>query len=1352
MPGDATVIGRIAIKVVPDTEDFRKDAKRELSIIEKSLKPLDIGLTLNTAGLKAEANKAVSDVQRSLKDLKLNIGVNDRQKRVAQTELAAISRNRSVELLPKVNKTAAAKTLASLSALSGAATIGDIGSGFGNWIASLPAALPRLAATSLAITNLSSASLAGVANLLAFGSSLASVSGSALALPGILGGLAIGAGATIAVLKDFNSVLPEVADKFAALQDRMSSRFWKVAEQPLRSFINTILPQFSAGLGRTSTALGGFFANLATASKDVFSNQLDGMFADLNGSIRIASTYTDSFVGVLQKLGAVGAGNLPRLAGFFGDITERFDAWLAGKGTAGLQGYVDTGIAALKDLGGVIRFTGSTLAGLARAAEKAGGGTLASLSNLLRGVSEQVNSPVFQRSLTGVFQASADAMDTLTSRSGPAFRRFMLRLSDTLTNVLPKAGETAGTALSAIFDALDQAPVQETVERLFERLDVAVSNLAPTLPGVARALASVLDVASNVGVQVSRALAPALEGLSPAISDLADDLNPLVAQLGDLLVNAVKGSTPVLVDLAGVLGDIAGATAAVLKPVNELLSLFGKLPGPVQSAVGALASAGAVVGASVWFGTAIRAKVAAFGIAMTQAGTQATVAQGALFRAGAAAQAVTTRMSAARLGLAGAGIALATLGTEAAGSNDKLSLLASAGGGALLGFSVGGPVGAAIGGGAGALLHLATNAGKANTVIAEGKPIVADYASTLDGLSAAATTATRELAFLELQKSGLIAKGNALGLSSRELVSSFINAKGATSSLATSLAQMSQPYKDILARGGELTTSQAEQFRTINELAQAFGNSRQAYQSQVQDQQELRRATADLSAELKGFPKSLVSRLDIKGLPESGRELARLAGKYDLVPKEIRTLIEASGVKVSLAAIQRVVAQMRKADRTNANPEIKVDTKRAEGDAKGIETRVRNIDKLEGASLIRVDDKATKPIGEVQALLKRYATTTVTATAKLRDQATSGINAIRANLQRLNGSSATVTTNHRSVYTRQINTAAGGGGPVLPGIDERAVVERAGRNAGRQFVDNFSKTVERYLNKTGNLFDRLLDKTKTKRQREAMRELFDARLDGLKELTQRHEKWMRQLDQARDKLKAVRADLKAFKDQTRQTIVDFANPTAKEFGGYDDLVAQMQNAAAEAAEFERVIKELIKGKLNATTLQQILSAGPEAGMSAAQAILSGGVAQINAIQAQINAAANGVAAAAGTELFGGLLNAAQSDVDKLIGKLKPLQARLRQFATDLIKALREQLNREFAKARTESARQIAGTAAGTVPTKIPGSGLKIEETHSSRKAAGSPTLIYNAAPGPQVTAEEQLFAAGKRGRMVFVGG
>lgn len=600
----ATEIGKVAVKVVPDTDDFRRDAKRELDAIEASLDKLKVEFEADVDDLLRQVEEAIDDAEKmahrdpihipvhldlddrevrrvedKLDDIDADIAVDleNTSVRYVQARLAWLGRARIAEFIPKVNEAAAAKVATTLAALSGLRSINNIFSNFTDWLRDLDKAIPKMGLLGGATANLASFLMTATSNTLVFGQSLAHIGGLVLAMPGILGGMAFGVGGLITVMLDFNKVLPEVSTMLSRLQDQMSSAFWKRAAGPIREFIGILFPQFAAGMRETSRALGDFFGDISGASIKAFNGELKTMFGDLAESIRISGDYADSFLGVMQKLGSVGAGNLPKLATWFGEINESFDDWLDEKGAAGLQEFVDRGVSALKDLGNVARFTGSTLSGLADAAERAGGSSLRMMAETMERVARTVNGNVFQRNMTLAFKGAHDAMTTIADKSGPAFEKFMKRLARTLGAVLPRAGEAAGVALEGLFEALGSKRVQTTVIGLFDSLVDASESLAPALPEVAQGLSGIFDVAGALGRGIANSLGPALENLGPAVDDLAQELVPVVdsltsftAVLLDLTTGALAGiPTPLLA--AGV------ALGGMLFAANKASIAFGAL-------------------------------------------------------------------------------------------------------------------------------------------------------------------------------------------------------------------------------------------------------------------------------------------------------------------------------------------------------------------------------------------------------------------------------------------------------------------------------------------------------------------------------------------------------------------------------------------------------------------------------------------------------------------------------------------------------------------------------------------------------------------------------------------------------
>ncbi|GGK13241.1 hypothetical protein GCM10010124_02280 [Pilimelia terevasa] len=655
------VIGRVSVKVMPDTGDFRRDAERKLSVIEKQLR-IEIGTTIDmsgasreflqevrkinqrnrvldsrkirfhttisTDGMREAIARAVRQLQSRANNEKIKIRADlvaatadlelskdslddverqlDRWRRrvspvkvrvhpdltlgaftVIEKRLDYLTRPRRVPIFPTVNTGALAKAAAALGALSGARLAAGYIRDLARQLMRLDKAVPLIGTLALAIAGLAGWGLSAASNLAALSVSLASIAPAALVLPGILGGLAIGLATTVVVFKDFKKVLPEVKAQLGALQKAMSVNFWAVAKQPIKDLVATLLPQLSAGLRRTATDLGGFFGSLARSLSGAFNGVLAGMFADLSSSIAIASTGTRAYAGILATLGQVGAGYLPRLAQWFVDIANRFDAWLSATAADGrLKAWIDTGLTALADLGGVLTGLVRIFAGVGKAATEAGGSTLSSLSAALNSIADTVNGPVFQTLLVGVFRAAHQAMDLIATTSGPAVSTMFATLATTLQTILPLAGAAIGTLLKSVAEALSQPALQTGLTAMFTGLKTGIDALAPAFGPIGAALGALASLIGTFAASVGPVLATLFTALASAISTVAPALQPLVTVLAGGLGAAFTALAPALQQVVAAFSSVV--SGGLITTLGTALSALGPVVAALAPAIGGL--------------------------------------------------------------------------------------------------------------------------------------------------------------------------------------------------------------------------------------------------------------------------------------------------------------------------------------------------------------------------------------------------------------------------------------------------------------------------------------------------------------------------------------------------------------------------------------------------------------------------------------------------------------------------------------------------------------------------------------------------------------------------------------------
>ncbi|MEU7030046.1 hypothetical protein AB0A60_25615 [Streptomyces sp. NPDC046275] len=563
------------IKVRPKLDkQVVAQTKRQLEASFEQMRELKAKVTPELDALeKRKVERDIEDLQEKIDGLKAKIEPEVSRAGIMATlgHLAVLSRDRFVELIPRVKLSAAATATAMLQALSGARVLGDMFERLGNSIKNLDRNAPIIGTLATAVAGLSSWGISAASNLFTMSASLAQIGATSLALPGILGGMAIGVGATVAAFKDFNKVLPEVKGQLSSLQDLISKNFWEQAKAPIRDLIGTLLPELRSGFEKTATQLGSFFGGFATSLKGALAPALSGMFDDLSKSIEIAAGGTDHFANIIKVLGEVGAGYLPQLAQWFVDVAEKASNWLNQKGESGLREEINAGIDALKALGGILFEVGGIFAGISRAATEAGGSTLQMIRNTLAGVHEAVDSSGVQAKLVGLFTAAHDAMRNMNREGGAEVQAFFGQFVGLITQIMPQVGTVIGTALGGIAAALNQPEVFAGVYALFNGIQAAVTALVPALAPLGTAFGAMLTLVGSFLTMLGPLVAAVLTPLSEAFAMLVPAIEPLIGLLGEALGGVVAALAPLIMAVVTALVPLIEALVAGLQPIIPII-------------------------------------------------------------------------------------------------------------------------------------------------------------------------------------------------------------------------------------------------------------------------------------------------------------------------------------------------------------------------------------------------------------------------------------------------------------------------------------------------------------------------------------------------------------------------------------------------------------------------------------------------------------------------------------------------------------------------------------------------------------------------------------------------------------
>lgn len=511
------------------------------------------------------------------------------QKRAAKEAAdAAKAAAKAAEASAKSFRTMASGAGTAVSAVSGLRLIGGIFKHFRDFFSNLDQKVPMLSLLALGLAGIGGIAIKAAASMFTLARSLAQIGPGAVALPGIFGGIAIGLGATVAVFRDFNKVLPDVQGRLSAIQDSMSEKFWAQAKAPISDMIDKLLPKFATGLDATSTALGKFFGSLANGfSKELGGNVIAGMFRDLNESIAIFTAQGGNIAKIVRILGQAGAGQLPALAEWVGTLTERFANFLQkAQETGAIDSWISTAITRIKSLGEVLANAASALTGIAEAADAATpGDALQNLADGLGRLAAVTNDDGWQSKLTAVLVSVDQMMNNISSRSGGAFMAFWDNFSSTLTTILPKAGEAIGTLFDGIYSMLGSAPVQSGLVSLFEGIAKGAEALRPAFDVLAPKMGATLTLVGALAEAFGGTLTAAIEAMAPIATSLMESLTPIVERLGPVIQQVFEDLAPVFAAVGEHIAKMKDPVLSLIDSFQNLWNVVGPLLVPVLSLV-----------------------------------------------------------------------------------------------------------------------------------------------------------------------------------------------------------------------------------------------------------------------------------------------------------------------------------------------------------------------------------------------------------------------------------------------------------------------------------------------------------------------------------------------------------------------------------------------------------------------------------------------------------------------------------------------------------------------------------------------------------------------------------------------
>lgn len=287
-PGDLAKLKR-------DVESAAGDVKAGLTVNERALRQVQARINKLKADIPAKA-KLDPATEKELKarlaaikaDVDVHAKLSEEQKKKIKHELSKLdgkatinadlddgkarfdlkrlTHPRWVDIHVRLAKTSLARVAAQLKALAGGNVFESIGRNLNDFLRNLDTAAVKMGAVSTLIGSAISVVGSGLGVFSSLAVGLAKSTPALLALPGIFGAAAAGAGVLIAALKDAKTVLEDLGPSFQNLQTQISGAYWDQAAQPIRDFANVAIQELSPALQSIASNLGSMTAAIAGAA------------------------------------------------------------------------------------------------------------------------------------------------------------------------------------------------------------------------------------------------------------------------------------------------------------------------------------------------------------------------------------------------------------------------------------------------------------------------------------------------------------------------------------------------------------------------------------------------------------------------------------------------------------------------------------------------------------------------------------------------------------------------------------------------------------------------------------------------------------------------------------------------------------------------------------------------------------------------------------------------------------------------------------------------------------------------------------------------------------------------------
>lgn len=446
-------------------------------------------------------------------------------------------------------------------------------------------------------------------------------------------------------------------------------------------------------------------------------------------------------------------------------------------------------------------------------------------------------------------------------------------------------------------------------------------------------------------------------------------------------------------------------------------------------------------------------------------------------------------------------------------------------------------------------------------------------------------------------------------------------------------------------------------------------------------------------------PKQVRTLFKQEKIPTSVQSVAKLTKAMKATPKEVKSIIKLLGLDATVGQVKRAQQQLKAVGREKPKPVLSADDRLLQQITRAAVHDVQNLDRVTGKPKIDVQSNASQRAAETNSVLSRIPDEYVNVWV-VRHDAGGG-----------NRGTGTQTPTPKTVA----DSILGPMPPLFTEIEARgkqivdALADVMAKPSGRRnIIDKILRNVIGGSSAINSALDRLTQliekrikgKGQEKREKAILSHLADE-YKALRRNGREQDRINRKLEKARAHLEEVQT----WADAVKQTFIDTGNIT--QLGLIGDrtvssrlLIDQLRDKVKDAQRFAELIRELSDDagvKLNQTSLQQLLDAGPEAGLETVEALVKGGdeaLNQVNDLTQQLLDAGGSLGSEMSDQFFDVGLQAAEGIVKGLEAAQDRLDRIADRLADKLAQAIKDALGgrkkKKGKKEREDDMRLLVG--------------------------------------------------------------